>query len=431
MPKAKPVLVFDATVLSAGNKKSRGRSGVFWATFNLFQQFLQSEQFVIQLYCRPHRYLALQTFLKKKFPNQKFTFVNQPELYWFNTIRDKFLVGEKHTSYSGQHSLKYICHTANFFFRMTDSIAISQRDWRKNLASVSYFFSSGHLAVPTPIAQCSHIQKIVMLYDAMVILFPHFFPFVYYWYLELIQTLNDTDLYFTDSESCRQDFLKIAPQIPSQHITTTYISTNQPYEPQTDPARVAQVKAKYHIPTNKSYVFSLCTMNPHKNIPFAIDGFIRFCQQYNVHDQLLVLGGSATDKRLDKYKNSPYVKFIGYVDDEDLQTLYSAADTFVYPSLYEGFGMPILEAMSCGCPVICSNTSSMPEVIGDCGILIDPTNEQDLINALHKMHTDATFRQTCREKGLARAKQFSWKKCVDTILSKLQQERVSLEHIHV
>ena len=426
MPEAKPILVFDATVLSAGNKKSENRSGIFWVTFNLFKHFLQQDLLEIQLYCQPHRYLEVKYFLKKYFPGRRFVFVNQKEMKLFTMGYSGFNAVKQWPEIQKSKWCKTLCTFGKQTCQWGKYLESPLTEWGSALQQVSYFFSPAH-SVYMEFAQQSHIITAQMLYDVIPLKYPQFYPpQIHTWFFRRLSKINEKTFYFTDSESCRQDFLKIAPQVPPQHITTAYISTNQLYQPQTDPARVAQVKAKYHIPADKSYVFSLCAMYPHKNIPFAIDGFIRFCQQYNVHDQLLVLGGSSTDKRLDKYKNSPYVKFIGYVDDEDLQTLYSAADTFVYPSLYEGFGMPILEAMSCGCPVICSNTSSMPEVIGDCGILIDPTNEQDLINALHKMHTDAAFHQICREKGLARAKQFSWKKCVDTILSKLQQERASL-----
>ena len=106
---------------------------------------------------------------------------------------------------------------------------------------------------------------------------------------------------------------------------------------------------------------------------------------------------------------------IGYVDDEDMSALYSGAEIFVFPSLYEGFGIPVLEAMKCGCPVITSNTTSMPEVIGDCGIQINPMEDQELIEALKKMYFDTEFRNECALKGIERSKQFTWEKCVDAI----------------
>jgi Glycosyltransferase len=103
---------------------------------------------------------------------------------------------------------------------------------------------------------------------------------------------------------------------------------------------------------------------------------------------------------------------INYVDDKDTNVLYSHALAFICSSIYEGFGIPILEAMQSGTPVICSNTSSMPEIIGDCGIQIDPTNNENLIEALKKMYYHPGFRRRCSKKGLNRAKLFTWDKCV-------------------
>lgn len=107
----------------------------------------------------------------------------------------------------------------------------------------------------------------------------------------------------------------------------------------------------------------------------------------------------------------------GYIEDEDLPILYSAAESFVYPSLYEGFGMPVLEAMQCGCPVITSNRTSIPEVIADAGIQINPEKDEELISAYEKMYFDESFRHECTRRGLERAKDFSWKKCVDIIVN--------------
>ena len=110
------------------------------------------------------------------------------------------------------------------------------------------------------------------------------------------------------------------------------------------------------------------------------------------------------------------LEFLGYVEDKKLPELYSNAMMFVYPSLYEGFGLPVLEAMKCGCPVITSNTSSLPEVIGQAGIQIAPTNDDELIKAYKKMYEDTFFRELCRERGLIRAKSFSGEKATSELL---------------
>lgn len=115
--------------------------------------------------------------------------------------------------------------------------------------------------------------------------------------------------------------------------------------------------------------------------------------------------------------------FTGYVKDEDLSIIYSNASFFIYPSLYEGFGLPVLEAMQCGCPVITSNVTSLPEVVGDCGIQIDPNNNKELVLAYEKMYFDENFRKECSLKGLERAKIFSWEKCANQIISFIQSKQ--------
>ena len=108
--------------------------------------------------------------------------------------------------------------------------------------------------------------------------------------------------------------------------------------------------------------------------------------------------------------------FTGYLPDEDLPALYNAADLFVYPSIYEGFGLPPLEAMSCGCRVITSNTSSLPEVVGDAGIMIDPYDTDALTSSIYEVLTNNELRADMVKKGLERAKMFSWEKTAEETL---------------
>jgi glycosyltransferase involved in cell wall biosynthesis len=102
------------------------------------------------------------------------------------------------------------------------------------------------------------------------------------------------------------------------------------------------------------------------------------------------------------------VRLTGYVEDADLPVLYSGAEAFIYPSLYEGFGLPVLEAMSCGTPVICSRTTSLPEVAGDAALLVDPCDAESIADAISRLLTDAELRREFRAQGLERAKHFSW-----------------------
>ena len=159
----------------------------------------------------------------------------------------------------------------------------------------------------------------------------------------------------------------------------------------------------------------------------SVKTFIEFIKKNNIDDLVYVLGGGAwagfiekLEKEVPDYQNySDKIIRAGYVADEDLETLYSGAEFFVYTSQYEGFGMPPLEAMKCGCPVITSNNSSLPEVVGDAGIMIDWDSDEQHIAAYEKYYFDKKYRDSMAKKGLERSKQFSWDKTVDVILDKI------------
>ena len=144
---------------------------------------------------------------------------------------------------------------------------------------------------------------------------------------------------------------------------------------------------------------------------------------------VFVLGGSAWNGFIEKFEQEvpEYAKYknkiirAGYIDDEDLEILYSNAEWFVYTSQYEGFGMPPLEAMDCGCPVITSNNSSLPEVVGNAGIMIDWDSDEQHISAYEKYYFDAKYRQTMAQKGLKQATKFSWQKAADIMVETFQK----------
>jgi len=118
-------------------------------------------------------------------------------------------------------------------------------------------------------------------------------------------------------------------------------------------------------------------------------------------------------EKIQKSSSSQDIIFTDFIDDEDLPFLYSGAEMFLYPSLYEGFGLPVLEAMACGTPVIASNLSSLPEVIGEAGILIDPLNVEEIVQAMEKLSKDKRLQEELQKKGLERAKLFSWERAAE------------------
>jgi glycosyltransferase involved in cell wall biosynthesis len=155
-------------------------------------------------------------------------------------------------------------------------------------------------------------------------------------------------------------------------------------------------------------------VEPRKNLQALLRGFARFRAECPRDDVKLVLAGGPGwgqepfDEIVDTLRMRDHVRFTGFIADEDLPDLYRGAEVFVYPSLYEGFGLPVLEAMACGTPVITSNRSSLPEVAGNAALLVDPTRPEALATALATVVTDKALREELRRKGIARAKDFSW-----------------------
>ena len=270
-----------------------------------------------------------------------------------------------------------------------------------------------------------------ILYDVICLLYPEYFdPNTIINYMQpMIESLRAERYYFAISENTAKDFIKYTSQISPNNIQTIPLSTNLKYKPNKDVKLFEKVQEKYNIPLNKKYLFSLCSLEPRKNLIRAVKTFIQFIEKNNIEDLVYILGGSAWEGFIEKLeKELPnYEKYkhkiirAGYVDDEDLEILYSNAEWFVYTSQYEGFGMPPLEAMACGCPVITSNNSSLPEVVGDGGIMIDWDSDEQHIQAYEKYYYNKQFRDDMAQKGLERSKLFSWTKAVDIILNKMQE----------
>lgn len=215
----------------------------------------------------------------------------------------------------------------------------------------------------------------------------------------------------TVSEHARGEIIE-RYHVPAEKISVTYEAAGAQYQPVDDPAALAAVRIKYGI-GERPYVLALGNLQPRKNMARLVQAFLQAADDESV----LVLAGKAQWRESDIFRAAQQaglagrVLFPGYVDEADLPALYSAATVFVYPSLYEGFGLPPLEAMACGTPVISTNAASLPEVVGDAALTITPTDSEALAAALRSVLTDSGLRADLRTRGMARAAQFSWDRC--------------------
>ncbi len=211
------------------------------------------------------------------------------------------------------------------------------------------------------------------------------------------------DLVLTISENSKKDFLEFAPKLQVKVINP---GVSEKYSRAISQNEIKRVVKKYNLP--KKYILSVATLEPRKNIKRLIKAYLKA----NIDKQLVLVGsdGWKNEKEFKLIKNTKKIINLGYVPEDDLPVIYKLADLFVYPSFYEGFGIPIIEAMSMGIPVICSNTSSLPEAAGNAAFFINPYRIDDLVNAFLKIDRDSKLRKNLTTKGLAQAKKFSWNK---------------------
>ncbi len=227
-------------------------------------------------------------------------------------------------------------------------------------------------------------------------------------YLDAVvpRSVKRADRILADSQATKAD-LQALYNTPADKITVLLSGVDARFHHVNDP----NVRAKYEIPA-RPYIFSVGTVQPRKNYTRLIQALAVL--RSRGHDLDLVIAGGRgwlEDPIYASIRNvhmDDYVHFIGFADDADLPALYSAAHVTAVPSLYEGFGIPVLESMACGTPVVTSNVSSLPEVAGDAALMVTPTDLDALIDTLERLITEETLRSKLTAKGLARAKEFTW-----------------------
>ncbi|MDD3102365.1 MAG: glycosyltransferase family 1 protein [Patescibacteria group bacterium] len=222
----------------------------------------------------------------------------------------------------------------------------------------------------------------------------------------------------TISESTKKDIIKYFPIAP-ENISVIYPAVADSFRFIDDRQKRKSVLDKFSLP--EKFILFVGTLEPRKNLVRLISAYHKLTDGC----PLVIVGKKGWDYQeiFDKIKElnlGEKVIFLNYVSNEDLPYLYNGAVCFVYPSLYEGFGLPILEAMACGTPTVTSNISSLPEAAGEAAILVDPCNIDDITRDLSKILTDENLRQDLREKGLKQAQKFSWQKTAQEVLKALQ-----------
>jgi glycosyltransferase involved in cell wall biosynthesis len=215
----------------------------------------------------------------------------------------------------------------------------------------------------------------------------------------------------TDSQFTRETLVHKF-RLPAEKIIPIHWGVDAAFRPEVSPVEVERVRRKYHLPP--LFAFYPASTWPHKNHPRLAEAMSLLQSKYHSDCKLVLCGRpewghSAMLAALATHHLQQDALILGYVPAEDLPALYHAASLLVYPSLFEGFGIPLVEAMSCGCPIVCSNVTSLPEVAGDAAVLVDPYDVEGLADAMARVLDDNDSRADLIARGLVRARHFSWK----------------------
>lgn len=295
---------------------------------------------------------------------------------------------------------------------------------RKSLNDAEVYHSS-FLGIPPVVRRTRHLKKVLTVYDLIPFLFPELCADGAATMLQAtLDSLTSEDVVLCISNATRVDLCNRLTWLDPARVFVTYLGASKDFRPCTDAKAQERVRLKYKIPT-QHYLLTVGALEPRKGIEHVIDSFTGLIEQEGISDLSLVVAGARGWKydrifeRVGKRNklSSDRIILTGRVEDVDLPALYNGALAFVFMSLYEGFGLPALEAMQCGAPVIASNTSSFPEVVGDAGILLPPRDTEALCQAVLELYRSEALRDRLSAAGLERARRFSWGDCARKTLN--------------
>jgi glycosyltransferase involved in cell wall biosynthesis len=274
-------------------------------------------------------------------------------------------------------------------------------------------FHAPHYVLP-PLVRC---RSVVTIHDVIHLMFPQYLPnrvaFAYAKW-SITQAAQRATRIMTVSHSSKRDILRFVDTEPGK-IDVIYNAYDERFAIEPREEDVVRVRERYQLADE--FVLYAGNVKPHKNLERLIDAFAIVRKRGLDHLKLVLIGDeiskyTALRRAVHQHQLHSYVRFLGYLPEETLAVMYRLAGVFVFPSLYEGFGLPPLEAMASGTPVVTSNVSSLPEVAGDAAVLVDPYDPQAIADGIYRVLTDETLRREMVHKGIARAGQFSWEQSV-------------------
>ncbi len=291
---------------------------------------------------------------------------------------------------------------------------LARLPFNRLVPGASLFHATEHLLMPL-----WDVPTVLTIHDLVPQLLPEHHKPLNRWYLNWTMPLycRRADYIIAVSEATRRDLLATY-HLPAEKVTVIHEAASPRFRPQTESAH-EQVRRTYGLP--EEYLLYVGTIEPRKNLERLLEAWTPL-RRSGECPPLVIVGkrGWLADSFYAALEDSPVREDIiltGYVQDVDLPVIYSAATAFIWPSLYEGFGLPPLEAMACGTPVVCADASSMPEVVGDAALLFDPLDCEAMKAAMRQIVSAADLRVELRKRGLVRSSKFSWSRAAAETLA--------------
>jgi glycosyltransferase involved in cell wall biosynthesis len=402
--------ILDVSLLGQGYYHEKSRTGVFRVAENLALNLPKISEDLEIFFADSLDLTATLAYVHQYLGSHKSNFVNQNSQLFFAELQRKVLSNFPLNSLP-QKALR------KFFYRLS----ANGLDFSKEKMQSADLFHSAYFPFPEQVQKQTKIKKLITIYDLIPILYPQFFQnrtdnVVH----QIIESITPDTFAICISENTKKDLQELTHLPDYQVFVVPLAASSAIFYPEKNPALIQNILTKYGIHEGAKYVLSIATLEPRKNIDTLIKSFVQLITEQKITDLYLILVGTKGwdfDKIFEAFDVSGLVKeriiFTGYVPDTMLAPLYSGAMTFVYMSHYEGFGLPVLEAMQCGTAIICSNSSSLPEVVGNedkTAILLPPTDNENISQAILGFYNSPKLCDEYSQNGLKRSEFFSWQK---------------------
>jgi len=416
-------ILYDISVLGIGHYHPRARTGIFRVVENLASGLAASEEVNLN-FCASLSLENVNQTIDYLQDNPKFNDTLFILPGWQKNVHKritKLISNLNRKNEIGIH-LKVI---RRVLYSTINTVERNTKIVNNNQLADTELFHSPFYPIPEYLKLAKKAKKVLTIYDLIPVLYPQFFEFNEDHLIKRVLESLEPDNWVTCiSHATKNDLCNYLNTIDPAQVMVTHLAASELFYPCHNYQKIESIKKKYQIPNDIQYILSLSTLEPRKNIDHTIRCFARLVEQENIKDLYLVLVGTKGwdyNKIFKELSKLPALQdriiITGYVADEDLAPLYSGAMAFVYPSFYEGFGLPPLEAMQCGVPVITSNTSSLPEVVGDAGIMVSPTDADLLCQSMLDIYNKSSLREAMSLKSIEQAKKFSWQRCTQETIN--------------